>query len=142
MLSIAAKRKHGYVPLDLGASLEGVDPVGHKVRISRGPARLRLLEEPLPRVAAVGEGTRHPESLREVSANCMALVAVDAPFALLEVDWIGRQVPMNHGVAVRMKVQAFLTDRSRSEHERPEWGVEGQASLIGTSLVVATFNLI
>ena len=55
MLSIAAKGKHGYVPLDLGASLDRIDPVGDKVRILRRPTGLRLLEKPFPRVAAIGE---------------------------------------------------------------------------------------
>ena len=46
--------------------------------------------------------------------------AVDAAFTLFQVDRIGRQVPMNDGVAVEVEVESFLADRCSREDEGPE----------------------
>ncbi|MNW11517.1 hypothetical protein D3C71_2089950 [compost metagenome] len=51
----------------------------------------------------------------------MTLEAVDAAFALFEVHWVARQVPVIDAIAIGMEVQPFLADRRGSENERPEW---------------------
>lgn len=45
-----------------------------------------------------------------VAPDGMSLVAVDATFALLEIDWIAWQVPVHQPMAPRVKVQSFLPD--------------------------------
>ncbi len=55
----------------------------------------------------------------------MAFVAVDSALALLQVDRVGGQVPVDHGVTVEMEVETLLTDRGGGQHEGPKRGVEG-----------------
>src|SRR5690606_18878158 len=51
---------------------------------------------------------------------------------------IGRDVPMNDGVAPPVKVDALLTDTGGREHERPERAVERSADLGQSGVVVAS----
>ncbi|MDX3911854.1 MAG: hypothetical protein QHC67_18990 [Sphingobium sp.] len=43
----------------------------------------------------------------------MTLEAVDTPLALLKIDRISGQVPVVESIAIRVKVEAFLSDRGR-----------------------------
>ena len=85
-----------------------------------------MLEHPPPRVI------RHiavaPDSgdlaLREIEADGVSLEAVNAPFALFQIDRIAREIPMVDAVAIRVEVQPLLADRGSGEDERPEGGIE------------------
>ena len=78
---------------------------------------------------------------RHVLAHGVALVAVNAAFALLEVYGIRRQVPVHNRVAVGVEVQAFLADGSGRKDKGPEGRVEGLAhlSFAGSRLAVVAF---
>ena len=65
----------------------------------------------------------------QVAADREPCVAVDASLSLLEVDGIGRRVPVNDGVAPPVEVDAFLTHARRGEHPWPEGAVEGRTNL-------------
>ena len=74
---------------------------------------------------------RCPVLGRHVLAHRVPLVAVDAALALLEVDRVGGQVPVDDGVAVGVEVETLLPDRGGRQDERPERRVEGGAHLLG-----------
>ena len=63
---------------------------------------------------------RPRRALGDVLADRVALVAVNPPLPLFEVDWVGREVPVDHGVAVRVEVEALLPDRGAHQDERPD----------------------
>src|SRR5688572_15253159 len=63
-----------------------------------------------------------------------------APLPLFEIDSVRRELPMDHRVAVRVEVEALLTDRSRGEHERPERRVERLAHLVRTRNFTTIFG--
>ena len=65
-----------------------------------------------------------PVPLRHILADRKALEPVDAPFALLQVDRVGRQVPVYDPPAVIVEIQALLANGRRDEYKRAEWGVE------------------
>ena len=100
MVGVAAEGKCGYVALDGGAALGCIHPVRDEAVVGLFRAVPREVEESGPRIATVvsqglaGKGARH------VLADSMALVAVHPPFALLEIDGIGWQVPVHHSVTV------------------------------------------
>ena len=50
----------------------------------------------------------------------MALVTVDTPLALLQVDWIMWQVPVVVSMAVGMEIEALLPDRRGRQDEGSE----------------------
>lgn len=60
----------------------------------------------------------------KVQPDCMVFVTVDAAFALLHVDRITRQVPVDDAVAIWMEIQPFLPDGCRRQNERLEGGVK------------------
>jgi hypothetical protein len=60
---------------------------------------------------------------------------VNAAFALFQIDWVRRQVPMHDSVTVLMEVQTLLSHRSAGEYERPEWRVECRPYLIAAGLL-------
>ena len=60
----------------------------------------------------------------DVPSDGVTLVPVNAPLALLQVDRVVGQVPMDDGVAPEMEVQPLLPDRCGGEDEGPERGVE------------------
>jgi hypothetical protein len=51
--------------------------------------------------------------MRQIQADGVPLEAVDTPLALLEIDGISRQVPVIEPIAIRVKVEAFLSDGGR-----------------------------
>jgi hypothetical protein len=51
-------------------------------------------------------------------------------FPLVALRRGGRQVPMHDRVAIQMKIETFLTDRRRAQHERPERRVEGAPNFV------------
>ena len=63
---------------------------------------------------------------RDVLADGVTLVAIDASLTLLEVDGVAREVPVDDGVAPPVEVDPLLTDRRRRQHKRPERRVEGR----------------
>ena len=65
----------------------------------------------------------------DILAYGVALVAVNAAFALFKVDGVRWQVPVHHRVAVGMEIQPLLADRRGREDEGPEGGVERLAYL-------------
>ena len=67
------------------------------------------------------------ECFCNVAANCMALVAMDSAFSLLEVDRVCGEVPVNDGMAVQVEIESFLANGCCGEDEGPKWRVEGCA---------------
>src|SRR5579885_2272821 len=55
----------------------------------------------------------------------MSLEAVNAALALFKIDRIAGKIPVVEPIAIRMEVEAFLTDGSGGEDEWPERRVEG-----------------
>src|SRR6185295_10681810 len=60
----------------------------------------------------------------------MTFEPVNAALTLLEVDGVGREVPMRDRVAVQVKVESLLPNRRCGQHEGPERAVEGLADLV------------
>lgn len=58
--------------------------------------------------------------MRQIEADGVTLEAVDTPLALFEIDGIAGQVPVVEAVAIRVKVQALLSDRRRGQRKGPE----------------------
>ena len=50
----------------------------------------------------------HPECLRNVLSHRVTFVAMHSPLPLLQIDRIGRKVPVDDDVAVRVEVQPLL----------------------------------
>ena len=72
----------------------------------------------------------------------MTLVSVDAPLALLQVDGIGGQIPVDDRVAPEMEVQSLLSNRSGREDERPEWGIERSGDGFDAGLAAVVERLV
>ena len=121
------------------------NPVRNHLAAVRRSFRDGPLEESAPRVAAagppLGEQVR-AEGRGDVPADGVALVAVDAPLALLEVDGVGGQVPVDDGVAPEMEVQSLLPDRRGGHHEGPERRVERSGERLGPHLAAAFESLV
>ena len=92
--------KNPSAALDLRAVLERVDPVGDELRVGLEPVVAREPERGCPRIPSVGE-CASAVLQRHVLADRVAFVAVDAALALLEIDGVVRQIPMDDDVAVR-----------------------------------------
>src|SRR6266540_4197932 len=134
-LPVSAEREERDVPLDLRWARES--PVGEEIGGTRGAACGGCSECCLPRITICcpkGVGT---VGGADVSADGVSLVAVDPAFSLLEVDGVGRVVPVDDGVAPPVEVDAFLPDGCGREDEGPEWAVEGGAYLRQAGVVVA-----
>ena len=71
-----------------------------------------------------------------VAPDSMSFVAVDAAFALLEMDRIARQVPVHQAMTPGVKVQSLLPDRGAGEQEGPERAVEGGANQVLADVLV------
>src|SRR4051794_9170594 len=127
-IELSAERKGQDVALDLRAVLDGVHPVRDELRVGLEPVLACEPERGFPRVPTIGE--RAGAVLQgHVLANRVALVAVNSTFALLEVDRVVRQVPVDDDVAVGVEVESLLPDRGADEDERPIRGVEPLAQL-------------
>ena len=98
-------------------------------------------ERGFPRVPTIGERAG-PVLQRHVLADCVALIAVDPSFALLKVNRIGGEIPVDDDVAVGVEVEAFLPDRRADQDEWPIRGVEPLAQLRGSrgGLAVGAFT--
>lgn len=77
-----------------------------------------------PRVARIAGQSDRPVSHRHVLAHCMALVAIHPPLAQIQVDDIGRLVPVHKRVKPPVEVDALLADGRAGEQEGPERRVE------------------
>lgn len=70
----------------------------------------------------------------------MSFVSVDSSFSLLKINWIGRQIPMEHRVTPQVKIESLLADRCGRKNERSEWRVERNPDLISASLALSIFT--
>ena len=95
--------------LDLGAVLERVDPIRDELRVGLESVLACEPERGCPRVSSIGKGAGAMLQ-RNVLADRVAFVAVDAAFALLEVDRIVWQIPVDDDVAIGVEVEALLPD--------------------------------
>ena len=107
---LAAQGHRRDVPLDLRATLDRVHPVGNEVAHPDSPLDFRLIEHTLPDIAARCAGERAGVAQRDVPANSVALVAMNASFALFEIYRVRGQVPVHYRVAVLVEVQTLLAD--------------------------------
>ena len=69
----------------------------------------------------VGDGTANRETTK----------AMDATFALLKVDGVSAQVPVDERVTPSVKIESLSTDGGRREREA-KWGIECLAKLVCT----------
>ena len=67
---------------------------------------------------------RGTHRLRDVLPDGVAVIAVDPSFTLFQVDGVRGKVPVNHRVAIPVKVEALLPDGGSAKHERPEGRIE------------------
>lgn len=73
--------------------------------------------------------------LGDVPPHGVALVPVHPAFALLHVDGVGGEVPVDHRVAIAVKVEALLAHRGGGEDEGAERAVERVADDLGVRRV-------
>jgi len=95
------------------------DPIRDEIGKPIGFALGRDLKKGLPRIASL---MRHGESsqtipFRNILSDRMAFIPMNPAFALFKINGIGRQVPMDHGMAPSVEVQPFLTYRGRRQNE-------------------------
>src|SRR5690349_4775741 len=62
--------------------------------------------------------------LRHRTPDCQPVAAIDPALALLEIDRIRRQVPVNDVAAIEMEIEPLLSNRRGTEDEGPERRVE------------------
>ncbi len=137
MTFLATERKERHMPLDRsGSPVRSKHPIGNKVALIRSAMRLGDLEEPVPHRAGCTGKCFAAVSVGHVLPNRVPLEAVDATFALLEINRVSRKVPMHHGVAVEMEVESFLPHRRRGEDKRPEWRVESMADVVDAHFIL------
>ena len=105
---VSAEGRGEDVPFYLGSSFYREEPEGDEVGGVRGPVCDGAREHGGPGVGAVHR--RVAMLSLEVLADGVALVAVDTPFALLEVDGVRREVPVDDRVAVGVEVEALFSD--------------------------------
>jgi hypothetical protein len=70
-------------------------------------------EDALPQVPVSGDDVRYAlrrPLLSNRPTDRQTVSAVDAPFSLLEIDWVRWKIPMNDVPTEQMEVEAFLTD--------------------------------
>jgi hypothetical protein len=60
-----------------------------------------------------------------------ARLALDATFTLLEIEWLGREIPVNHMRTPRVKIQALLSDGRRRQNMWSEGCIETPAHFVG-----------
>ena len=126
-VELSAEREGEDVALDLRPVFDGIDPVRDELPVGRSCSCMRARTRSPMRPRA--RQRRRAELQRHVLADRVAFVAVDAPFALLEVDRVVREVPVDDDVAVGVEVEALLPDRGADQDERPVRRVEPLAQL-------------
>ena len=65
-----------------------------------------------------------PDRLGNVLPNGVAVIAVNTAFPLFKVNRVRREVPVDHRMAIPMKIETFLSDGGRTQHEWPERRIE------------------
>lgn len=116
---LAAEREHGHAAFDFHRTF--VDPVGNEVRVILGLGAGGV-EHDLPGIIVICLAPTHHVDLpmRQIEADRVTLEPVDTPLALLEIDGISGQVPVIEPIAIRVKVEAFLSDGGRGQREGSE----------------------
>ena len=71
------------------------------------------------------------QHLRKPAPDGQARIALDATFSLLEIEWIGREIPMNRIRAPGVKIETLLTNGRCCQDMWPEWRIETPADFIG-----------
>src|ERR1039457_911444 len=104
--------------LTLDPERAGIDPVGRELAEMGGLVAGGVVSG-FPWVRFLRGHHADPVAGRDVAAHGMAAEPVDAAFALLEVHWVGRQVPVHNCVAPPVEIDALLADTRRGEHKRP-----------------------
>ena len=94
------------------------------------------VEDRGPRVRDSRTQSRRPVSGRDVLADRVTLVAIHATLALLEVDGVAREIPVDDRVAPPVEVDPLLSDGGGRQHERPERRVEGRPDLREAGLIL------
>src|SRR4051812_13800565 len=67
----------------------------------------------------------------EVLAYSMTFIAMNPALPLLQVNRVGRQIPMDNSMTIGVEIQALLPDRRGSQHKRRERRIESFAHLVG-----------
>ena len=127
---VPRQRENRRVALNAGVTLRE-----HPVRDESAVAGKLIVGELVGRIPRVeGFATRGrrpsmiqclgPHHLGDVLPDGVAVIAVDPPFTLFEIDGVRGEVPVHDGVAIPVKVEALLPDGGGAEHERPEGGIE------------------
>ena len=108
---VSAQRVSRYVPFDTGAPIGRVHPVRFQVRVGVTALRPRRVEHVRPRIASASSASRGPGvDARHVLPDRVPLVSMHPPFPLLQVDRVGREIPVYDGMAVAVEVETFLAN--------------------------------
>src|SRR5271167_4399674 len=123
----AAKRQCWDMALNVRSIIDREDPVGNDLGLLV-EVLLSVFEKAWPRVCPRrGRICVLRRQARHILSHRVALIAMNASFALLQVHGVAWQIPMNNRMAVGMEIQPFLADGSCRKDERPERRVEGGA---------------
>ena len=68
----------------------------------------------------------------QVLTDRVTEITVDPAFPLLQVDWIGWQIPVHDFSAVVVEVKPFLPDGCCCQHEWTEGGIEGASDVLSS----------
>ena len=99
------------MPLDPAISRR--DPVGHEVGVTSFPrCPIGAIKNQGPEIVARLPRLKCGLAVdgRDIAADGMSLVAVDAALALLKVDRVAWQVPVHEPMALGVKIQPLLSD--------------------------------
>ena len=92
---------------DLGGAVEHPE----RLKIASAPSvSVRSTEHIGPRISILPAQRRRRMSCDQIKADNVVLVAMHPAFALLHVDRVAGEVPVDDPVAVGMKIQTFLPD--------------------------------
>jgi hypothetical protein len=117
---LTTERQRGHVPLDAGAIRRRIDPVRYEITDSAASIARGSVKQCIPWVRKAPVEPDKPVGGGDVLADGVTFVPMNATLTLLEVDGIGREVPVDDCVAVKMEIETLLADRGRGQNERPK----------------------
>src|SRR5450759_4858334 len=108
MLNLSGEGNQRNPSFDLGRPL--IDPIRFYVAaVGALYALCSLVEHRSPWIDGISPEGGFTLACGYVLANGMSFVAMHAAFSLLQINRVGREVPVDHGVAILVEVQPFLT---------------------------------
>lgn len=109
------------MPFDL--CIPRKQPIRHEIAPLR-PICPCEIKQSLPHIRVRLAVSRAAVSRRNVFTDSVPFIAMDSTLALLQIDRVGRQIPVGYGMTVMMKIEALLTHGCCHENERPKGRIE------------------